>query len=278
MTESFDFGRKPSVDRGPLTWDFFENLPGEKAAFYRIAQSKRLRKGERFVFEGETAQTICYIVEGKVIVQRVSSTGKEIILQIHSPGWMMGVGAAVTSMPFPTSAIALTPCVVYKAYIDDFKSLLVKYPVLTDRIMTELYIIVNFMTSQYLSFLTDRAETRVKKLLARLFSQELLRVNDNNRKNSIPLNVTQEQIATTLGISRPTVNIALRHLVSERLIDISAHKISFIKPDHFLDYLVTMPGPVIQSGKDDRSCNSIESKPQEYNKPSRAARKPLTDL
>jgi CRP/FNR family transcriptional regulator, cyclic AMP receptor protein len=230
-----------SAEKTPFTWDFFQDLPAEREAFYKIAQRRHLKRKEHLFCEGDGVDSIFYIAEGEIILSRISSSGKEIFLYIHRKGVFVGLPASMVNMPLRSNAQSLTPCVIYETKINDFKSLITGYPVLNDRVMMQLYITITFMNSQYLSAFTDDADTRLKKLLARLFSEELLQNIYDNQKEPIDLNVTQDHLAASIGVSREMVNRILHRFIVDGLINVSAHKISFLKPAHFLSYLEMVP-------------------------------------
>jgi CRP-like cAMP-binding protein len=241
MMNNLAGGRLPQVDQTVLSWDFFKDMPAEREAYYRIAHHRMLNKKELLYFEGGNDNLVYYLVEGDIIVTKVSSNGKEIVVYIHKKGTLIGLPSAMTGMPRTSTARPLTTCVVYEAKASDFRSLVTKYPALMNSIMMQHYGSLGFMASQYLSAYCDDAETRLKKLLARLFSEELLDMQQDKAHDSILLNVTQDQIASAIGITRSRVNKILHRLEEKGHIKLSSHKISLVRPAYFLSYLEMIP-------------------------------------
>jgi CRP/FNR family transcriptional regulator, cyclic AMP receptor protein len=234
-----DFTQPPGETA--LTWDFFNNLPDVRNAFYQISHLRHISKKEILDFEGNISTSVMYLVEGQVIVTRVSNNGKEVVLYIHKKGALMGMLGSLLSLPRHTSFRALTDGIVYDVQNTDFKSLVAKFPVLGERILLQQYLSMDMVTGLYLSACSDEADIRLKKLLARLYSEELLELKPEIPADSVSLTITQEQLACAIGASRSMVNKVLLRMQQEGLIVKSAHKISFLKPDHFLNYLEIAP-------------------------------------
>lgn len=230
-----------SAGETALSWDFFANLPEEKEAFMRLARQKKVSRKEVVFSEGDAAASVFYISEGRIIVSRTSSSGKEVVLYIHRKGALMGALAALLDQPRNSKEQAITPGILYEISSRDFRSLVERFPRLNQRLQLQLYGSQDYMTSQYLSAFSDSAEIRLKKLLARLFSEELLKLTPDGRPDSISLYVTQDQLACAIGISREMVSRLLKRLQTEGLLTKTAHKISFLKPEQFLSYLEIIP-------------------------------------
>jgi len=228
-----------AADKAISYVDIFENLPDERSAFYRVAKKRRVDRKETLFLEGDVASSVFYILKGLVIVTMLSSNGKEVALYIHKKGALLGVQVLTGNTRRRASAYMLNDGIIYEVQNQDFKSLVARYPVLYDRIMLQMAMSFNFMCTQYLSAFTDDAETRLKKLLARLFSEELLKPLPDSHSDYYSLNVTEHQLASSIGVSRETISKLLGRMQQAGLIDRSAHKISFIKPEHFLNYLET---------------------------------------
>jgi CRP-like cAMP-binding protein len=175
------------------------------------------------------------------MLTRLSRSGREVVLYVHKKGAFVGLPSALAGFPLRMNAQSLTHSIVYETGYNDFKSLMSRFPVLFERVMFQLYVTLGIISEQYLSAFSDDAEIRLKKLLVRLFSDELLRPGVDKRPNGVMLNLTQDQLAAAIGTSRPMVNKILRRMMANGIISISSHKISFLKPDKLLSYLDLAP-------------------------------------
>jgi CRP/FNR family transcriptional regulator, cyclic AMP receptor protein len=237
LTEPAASSTTQSFSQSALSWEFFQDLPAERNAFYQMSRLRRVSKKEIVVMEGALANSVLYIVEGQVIVTRTSAGGKEVALYIHKKGALLGLPGSLLNLPRSITARALTPGIVYEVHSSDFRSLIAKFPVLNERIMLQHYLSLDFIMGLYLSAFSDDAEIRLKKLLARLFSEELLKLKPDKPTDSISLTITQDELACAIGVSRAMISRVLQRMQTEGLIAKSAHKISFLKPEQFLSYL-----------------------------------------
>lgn len=232
---------RKSIRQTAISWDFFLDLGAEKNAFCQAARLRKINRKEILFREGDAANSVFYLLEGELIVTRISSGGKEVVLYIHKKGALVGALASLLSLPRSSTDQALTAGIVLEVPNSDFRSLVSKFPKLTERILLQVYGTIDFVTSQHLSAFSDNAEIRLKKLLARLFSEELLKLKDDSAPDSISLRITQDQLACAIGVSREMVSRMLKRMQAEGLINKSAHRIAFLKPGHFLTFLEISP-------------------------------------
>jgi CRP-like cAMP-binding protein len=172
---------------------------------------------------------------------RISSSGKEVVTYIHRKGMLLCAESTPLNLASNTTEQAVTPCVLYVIQAHEFRSLAARYPRITERLVLQLFGSVDYMMAQYLSVFSDSAVVRLKKLLARLFSEALIKPKTKSQPNYIDMHVTQEQLACSIGVSREMVVRLLRRLQAEGIIKISARRISFLRPDEFLTYLKIVP-------------------------------------
>jgi CRP/FNR family transcriptional regulator, cyclic AMP receptor protein len=222
--------------------DFFSGLPAERDAFYRIAQHRLLGKKEYLYTEGSPIDSIIYIADGTVLLSLTSIDGRETVINIGSEGLILGL-ASMAGLPRTSSAQAFTPCSVYITSVSDFKLFVASHPVLYDRIIRQLYVSLNYMVYQYLSAFSDDAETRLKKLFSLLFGERLLLGKQTEANKAAVLEITQEQLGASIGISRSMVSRLLRRMKEAGLIQMSGRKIILLTPDYFLKFLEAVPNP-----------------------------------
>jgi CRP-like cAMP-binding protein len=230
-----------SVEGAALTWDFFRDLPDEKNAFFQAARKRQIKKRETLFVEGSATNSVFYIAEGKVILTQVSSGGKEIVLYIHKKGALIGVAGSMSGLSRIMTARALTDVTFYELSNTEFKPMIAKNPVINERLVRQLSISLNFMASQYSSAFSEDAETRLTKLLSRLFSEELLNPKHDNNPGSISLMTTLDQLAGAIGASKSMVSRVLQRMQAEGLIEKSSHRITFLKPEHFISNMEIIP-------------------------------------
>jgi CRP/FNR family transcriptional regulator, cyclic AMP receptor protein len=207
-----------------------------------MAQHRVLGKKEYLYMEGAPVDSIIYVVEGKLLLSLTSIDGREVVVNIGSEGLILGL-ASMAGLPRTSTAQALTPCVTYSTSVSDFRLFVARHPVLYERIIRQLYVSLNYMVYQYQSAFSDDAETRLKKLFAQLFSERLLWGKQAGGDKATVLEITQEQVGASIGISRSMVTRLLRRMKADGLIQMSGRKITLLVPDHFLKFLEAVPTP-----------------------------------
>jgi len=231
------------VSRSRKTWpvyhgeDFFHTLPHEKGEFINVSIHRKLKKYEYAFIEGDPATTGFYLAEGILKTSRVNKDGKEIILYIHKTGDLFGITGSMYGKPRIASAQALSPCELYEININNFWSLLVKYPSLMEMVIVWLVRRVSFLTDRYLSSVYDSAGSRLRMFLAYIYYEELINMKANKAVKSSALNINQQMLASIVGVSRQTVNQLLHNLDRDKIIKIHRNKIIFLDPNFLLDAL-----------------------------------------
>ena|SRR5215216_6348537 len=60
--------------------------------------------------QGGPAQDIYIVEHGLVKLVRLSSQGRDLIVGLRSPGWVVGIASVILQKPYPASALSLTYC------------------------------------------------------------------------------------------------------------------------------------------------------------------------
>ena len=119
---------------------------------------------ETIFWEGDDSDRFYLIIEGKVKISKLASTGKEIILSFFGNGEMFGEVAVFENKPYPASAKAVTETQLLGIRRTDFLNFLLKHPEMALKIMG----ILSGRLRESQSRLRDLAGERVEQRLARL--------------------------------------------------------------------------------------------------------------
>ena len=76
-------------------------------------QPTGLRKGTMLYTQGEAANSVCFVVRGKVRLSVLSKAGKEAVLGVIGPGDFCGEGCLAGQTRRMGSATAMTPAAAY---------------------------------------------------------------------------------------------------------------------------------------------------------------------
>lgn len=158
---------------------------------------------------GEPADGVMLLEHGVVKVVASTHSGLAAVLGLRGAGDLIGEMAALNGSPRTASVLAMTPVSVYRVDTDRFTELLQRHP----EMMLELLRIIsgrlNAATHQQLDLATG-ASGRVLSYLRMLGERHGSRLPDGSLK--IAKFLTQQELASTLGISNASVARALRNL------------------------------------------------------------------
>jgi CRP/FNR family transcriptional regulator, nitrogen oxide reductase regulator len=129
-----------------------------------LAVEKQFLPDESIFWEGDASDRFYLIIEGKVKISKLASTGKEIILAFFGKGEMFGEVAVFENQPFPASAKAVDGTRLLGIRRTDFLNFLLKHPEIALRIMG----ILSGRLREAQSRLRDLAGERVEQRLARM--------------------------------------------------------------------------------------------------------------
>ena len=91
----------------PLFSGLSEEEIGEISSYI---ERKRFRKRECIFSEGDQSNWFYILVDGKVKITKLSHDGKEIIIELISPGDLFGGFAVLKGFPYPANAVAMEDC------------------------------------------------------------------------------------------------------------------------------------------------------------------------
>jgi CRP/FNR family cyclic AMP-dependent transcriptional regulator len=157
---------------------------------------------DQFIFrQGDPADSVFYIQEGKVKVTVLSEQGKEAIVAIHGKGEFFGEGC-LTGQPLRlATASAMTECGIMRLEKATIVSLLHDEPAFSELFMS--YVLTR--NARVEADLVDHLFNSSEKRLARLL---LLMANFGKEGKPEPViaKVSQEVLAEMVGTTRSRVN------------------------------------------------------------------------
>jgi len=129
-----------------------------------LAVERQCVPGETIFWEGDASDRFYIVIEGKVKISKLASTGKEIILSFFGNGEMFGEAAVFENKPYPASAKAITGTRLLGIRKADFLNFLLKHPEIALKIIG----ILSGRLRDSQSRLRDLAGERVEQRLARM--------------------------------------------------------------------------------------------------------------
>lgn len=188
-----------------MTPEDFERLPGDDIdALRRFATRSTYPPGETLFRQGEWPQELLIIERGEL--ELVHETHSErFVMQIVHPGSSVDHLAILLGIPFPYSAVTLSEATLLRLRLDTIQTL------------EELFPEIAFRWLGLLAHALDRAHQRMLELAGRSALEQVshLLLDESAERDEPTLELTQEELAATLALSRQTISRAFRDLASE---------------------------------------------------------------
>jgi len=186
-------------------------------AFNQYARRKNFKTGEAIIWQGDPCEAVFFVLSGEVEIYRLSSGGREQILDRTPTGGCFNlIPALLESGANQANVRTLTDCELLAIAKPDFQKLLVDFPKFT--------LSVTRFFAERLAHMADLIETlslySVRQKLARFLMDQA----DKVRKEKAT-RWTQTDIARRLGTVREVLGRALRKLEEEGIVQIDREKI-----------------------------------------------------
>jgi CRP-like cAMP-binding protein len=192
-------------DRG-FRWgaSFYEKLaPAERKELQYSCRGRTYRRGDRLAAEGWPAGSVdvTILLGGWAKASAVTPGGTEVLLRLYGPGDLIGGEAVISGQAWSESVTALTQlrCLMIPAI--RFTDMLVRSPGI-DRSFRETLVQRVLAADQQIKDRLYPAETRLARLLAKLAHRS---GTETPEGTLIPLEFSQEDLASWIGVSRAAV-------------------------------------------------------------------------
>ena len=183
--------------------------------------------------EGDPSDKFYLVAEGSVKVLKHTLMGKDIILEMMSPGDIFGGVAVLDKKPFPASAQAMESTTVIRISRQNLLKIMEDYPTLKLDIVKYFSNKLRDAHEMLKNIATERVERRIASLLLKL--AEKVGADDGNyRKIDIPL--TRQEISEMVGTTVETCIRTMSRFQKKGVIKSSDGKI-LIKVDSLQKYI-----------------------------------------
>lgn len=177
-----------------------EDLQGVSSYFH----NEVFRKKDTIFAEGSEPEWFYICLSGKVKITKLSHDGKELIIEIISPGDFFGGFAVIKGFPYPANAIAMEDTSIIRISREDIAAIIEKYPAVMHSIMSNLGMRVRDFHTSLKSIALDKVESRIVSVLLKLAEKSGV-VQDGSVV--IDMRLTKQDIAEMVGT---TVETAIR--------------------------------------------------------------------
>lgn len=193
----------------------------QREAISAAGVSRRAKRGEVVVQQGDPGDAIFVVARGSLLVHRTSRGGERRALNVIEAPGSFGELALLDGRPRSVSVEALEECDLIAVSRSDFLGLLARDPRLVDGLLRELGRMIRRLTDQVADATLLDLPARVAKTLVRLVEGQLV----TKPADQPIVALSQAKLAELAGGSRQSVNGALATLVTRKLIRIDGRRI-----------------------------------------------------
>jgi CRP-like cAMP-binding protein len=183
----------------------FEQLPEDDIeALRRFATRSTYPPGKTLFRQGAWPRELLIIERGELELVYVTRS-ERLVVQILYAGSSVDHLAILLNAPYAYSAITLSEATLLRLRLD------------TIRALEELFPEIAFRWLGLLAHALDRAHQRVLEMAGKSAIEQVSRVllHESAERDEPTLELTQEELAATLALSRQTVSRAFRDLARE---------------------------------------------------------------
>ncbi|MFT8348107.1 Crp/Fnr family transcriptional regulator [Clostridium saccharoperbutylacetonicum] len=204
--------------------EFFKNLSFneiEKLISHISYSLKKYHKGEVIANEEDECSSLGFVLDGVVEIQRIYLSGKQIVLKRLSNGDVFGEALVFSNKSnYPATIIAVNDCKIL--YIS--KSDILKLCTIDERVLG------NFMAtlSNKIFMLNSKIKSIAFKSIKHRVINYILEQATVQKSESIKLKESKEEIASTMGIPRPSLSRELMNLRDLNYIEFSRNTIKIL--------------------------------------------------
>jgi CRP/FNR family transcriptional regulator len=194
--------------------------------FNAMMRRTRRQRGEWIFVNGDRADRIYLLQEGRMKITALSEDGHEVVHEILGPGEIFGDTSAILDIPRTTSAQALETSLVCEIYRKDLETLLSLYPQLVFQLLKSAGRRLKKAEAQLVNVICNDVSQRVREVLINLMTKESGTVPDR----PVKIKITQQDLANVIGASRQKTWQALKELEDSNVLQLMYRSILVIAP------------------------------------------------
>ena len=200
----------------------FENLNRDEVVeIVNKINHKEFNKGDVIFTEGNIANTLYFINEGKIKLYKYTKDGKEQILHILSEGDFFGELELIKPSKYGFNSKAIEDAKICTLTKEEMKDIMMKNPEIGIKVLET----VGERLSKVENLVQNLATNDVDSRMAYLIIELMEKYGENVEGNiSVKLPISREDMASYIGVTRETISRKLKKLEDENLIKIIGTK------------------------------------------------------
>lgn len=183
---------------------------GDRTALEAIGVSRRAVRGQALLAQGQVADRVLVLREGRVKVVASTANGNEAVLTFRGPGSLLGDQALVDGSPRAATVVAIEPVEFLAVPADAFRAFLERRPRVALALLAMVSVRLRDSDRRLAQFASADTLGRVAARLLELCDEH--GESDGNGGMTITLPLTQEELASWSGASIEATAKALRQL------------------------------------------------------------------
>lgn len=189
---------------------------------------REIRRKEVLYLPGDAGDRVYLLKRGVVKISTVTDDGKEIILALMRPGEVFGEESVLEDAPRDHMAEAYEDALICVITRQDFLGMLRAHPEMA------------FKVTKLVGFRLKTLRNRVEGLLfkgapARLAQTLLDLARDHGIEDDegvlLPLKLSQQDLASLIGVTRESVNLALADFRGRGLVEMEGRSLRLRRPE-----------------------------------------------
>lgn len=214
----------------------FENLNDEELLeIVKMINHKECIKGDIIFSEGNIANTLYFVNEGKIKLYKYTKDGKEQILHVLSEGDFFGELELIKPSKYGFNAKAIVDSKICTLTKDEMKDIMMGNPEIGIKVLEAVGERLSRVESLVQNLATNDVDSRMAYLLTDLM-EKYGEIAENNISIELPL--SREDMANFIGVTRETISRKLKKFEDEQLIKIVGTKnIIILDEEGLKDYI-----------------------------------------
>lgn len=205
---------------------FFSEIDDDDAEkIANLIIERKYKKNKIIFMEGEPAEAVFFVKNGKIKISKNTLDGKEHIIHIMTGGEVFAEACLFGISPYPANAEATEDSEVYLIKNSDLGKLLESSPKTAIQIIKVMSKRLNLVSSQIENLALRDAYGKTASLIIQLLKDE-----DKVARDGVVLkiNLSRQDMGNMVGLTRETLTRALTRLKNDRAIEINRDEIKVL--------------------------------------------------
>jgi CRP/FNR family transcriptional regulator len=215
MSKPYNDSKTGSIIQTLRKSSIFRVLKDDQLREVSSAFSERSFKNNEYLFmQGDPSDYLYIVAKGRVKMLMHTGKGKDVILEIKSPGELFCCSAVLDNRPFPESAQAMEDVSVIQVGHQDLLQMLERYPVLKGEVARYSGRKLKDAHDMLRNLATEKVEVRIASILLKLSESG----GPDSDFQKISIRVTRQEIAEMVGTTVETCIRTIRRFQKDGMV------------------------------------------------------------